>query len=188
MLNTRDTSRFWFALRVKSRFEKTVAGSLKSKGFEEFLPLYRAPHHWSDRVKEVEVPLFPRYLFCRFSAEERLRVLTTPGVELVVGIGKIPAPILDAEIAAVQAIVRSRLGAQPWPFLQVGQRVLIRAGPLAGLEWILLQTRNSYRLIVSVTLLQRSVAVEIHQLNVTPISSWQQQTLSPAVRAGANIR
>ena len=172
---------------MKSRFEKTAAGSLRSKGFEEFLPLYKAPHHWSDRVKEVEVPLFPRYLFCRFSAEERLQVLTTPGVELVVGIGKIPVPILDAEIAAVQAIVRSRLGAQPCPFLQVGQRVLIRAGPLAGLEGILLQMRNGYRLIVSVTLLQRSVAVEIHQLNVTPIGASQCQALSPVVRAGANI-
>lgn len=166
-----DLNRFWFALRVKPRHEKTAAWALRLKGFEEFLPLYRARSRWSDRIKELELPLFPRYIFCKFTPPERLRVLTTPGVQVVVGNGSTPVPVAAAEIAAIEAIIESGVAAQPWPFLLAGHLVRIVAGPLAGLEGVLLEVKNQFRLLVSVTLLQRSVAVEIDPLSVIPIGA-----------------
>jgi len=165
-----DLNRQWFALHVNVRRERMAADALRGKGFEEFLPLCRTRRRWSDRVKELEVPLFSRYLFCRFRGEDRHRVLTTPGVGYIVGIGNIPVPVPDGEIAALEAVRKSGVVAQPWPFLQTGQWVRIEEGALSGLEGILLDFRGSCRLVVSVTLLQRSVAVEIDRLNVTPIA------------------
>lgn len=161
----------WFALLVKPHHEKTTAWALKAKGFEGFSPLHRRLRRWSDRLQELDAPLFPRYIFCRFGQQERLRVLMTPGVVSIVGIGKNPAPVEDSEIAALQAIMKSGLPAQPWPFLRVGQLVGIEAGPLKDLEGILLDFKSRQRLIVSVTLLQRSVAVEIERLWVKPITT-----------------
>jgi len=164
-----DLNRCWFALYVKVRRERVTADALHGRDFEEFLPLFRTRRHWSDRIKEIEVPLFPRYLFCRFNVQDRLRVITTPGVEHIVGMGKIPASVPDAEVAALEAVMKSGATAQPWPFLETGQWVRIEAGTLAGLEGILLDFRGKRRLVISVTLLQRSVAVEIDRLDVTPV-------------------
>ena len=161
----------WFALQVRSQHEKTVASTLRDKGYEEFLPLCQIKRRWSDRVKRLEVPLFPGYVFCRFDVEKRLPILVTPGVLFIVGVGKIPCPIDNSEVVALQSIVKSGLQAEPWPFLKIGQRVRIEQGSLAGVEGILLSPKSSYRLVVSVTLLQRSVAVEIDRDWVTPISS-----------------
>lgn len=158
----------WFALHVKPRHERAIAQALRGRGFDEFVPLYRAKRRWSDRVKDLEVPLFPQYVFCQFSAQDGLRVLRTPGVRSIVGIGRRPAPVADSEIAALQTMVRSALGAHPWPFLETGQRVRIEAGPLGGLEGILVESRGACRLVVAVSLLQRSVAVEVNRLDVTP--------------------
>ncbi|MCI0423321.1 MAG: NusG-like protein [Acidobacteria bacterium] len=138
-----------------------VASLLHSKGYEEFLPLYRSRRRWSDRMKAIEKPLFPGYVFCRFDVQKRLPILMTPGVRLIAGIGKTPLPVNDSEMAALQLIVQSGLQAEPWPFLQVGQRVRIERGSLQGVEGILMAIKKPYRLVVSVTLLQRSVAVEL---------------------------
>ena len=165
-----NLNRCWFALYVKVRRERVTADALHSRGFEEFLPLCRMRRHWSDRTKELEVPLFSRYLFCRFDSRDRHRVLITPGVEYVVGIGKVPVIVPDAEIAALKAVMKSGAAIQPWPFLQTGQSIRIEAGTLAGLEGILLDFRGKRRLVISVTLLQRSVAVEIDRLDATPIA------------------
>jgi len=151
----------WFALEIRARHEKFVAAALFGKGFEVFLPLYLCKRRWSDRIKEIELPLLPGYLFCRFDPQNRLPILVTPGVRQVVGTAKTPVPVDESEIAALQSIVVSRLQARPWPFLQVGQRVRIEQGPLSGVEGILLDSQKRERLVVSVTLLQRSVAVEI---------------------------
>ncbi len=151
----------WFALEIRARHEKFVADALFGKGFEVFLPVCLCKRRWSDRIKEIELPLLPGYLFCRFDPQNRLPILVTPGVRQVVGTGKTPVPVDESEIAAVQSIVVSRLQARPWPFLQVGQRVRIEQGPLSGVEGILLDSRKRDRLVVSVTLLRRSVAVEI---------------------------
>jgi len=164
-------SEHWFAVRVKSRAEKVVAMMARNKGFEEFLPLYQSRRQWSDRTKSVEMPLFPGYVFCRLNAERRLPVLTIPGVLHFVGIGKTPMPVDEHEIAAIRKAVESGLAAEPWPFLQVGQRVRLDRGPLAGVEGILVEAQKQQRLVVSVTLLQRSVAVGIERHWVTPIAA-----------------
>ena len=159
----------WYALRVKSHCEKLVAATARNKGFEEFAPLYQSWRRWSDRLKLTELPLFPGYIFCRLDARRRLPLLTIPGVLQVVGTGKIPTPIEDTEIAAVQMAVRSGLLTEPWPFPEGGQRVRVDEGPLAGLEGILAGTAERLRIIVSVTLLQRSVAVAIERPWATPV-------------------
>ena len=127
------------------------------------MPLYQTRRRWSDRLKLTELPLFPGYIFCRLDPRFRLPLLTIPGVLQFVGAGKIPTPIEDAEIAAIQMAVRSGLLTEPWPFLERGQRVRLDEGPLAGLEGILAGTAERLRIIVSVTLLQRSVAVAIER-------------------------
>jgi transcription antitermination factor NusG len=147
-----------------------VASLLRHKGYAEFLPLYRTRRRWSDRFKEVELPLFPGYLFARFDPLHRLPILTIPGIEFIVGIGKAPVPVDDEEVQAIQTIVESGLKAEPWPFLQVGNAVRIINGPLFGVEGILLEEKKQHRLIVSVTLLQRSVSVEIDRGWVLPVS------------------
>jgi transcription antitermination factor NusG len=161
----------WFALRVKSRCEKAVAMMAQHKGFEEFLPLYQSRRQWSDRLKAVEHPLFPGYLFCRLDPQQRLPLLTIPGVLHFVGIGKIPVPIEDAEIAALQTAARSGLATEPWPFLEIGQWVRLDDGPLVGLEGILVGTSKPERVVVSVTLLKRSVAVAVERHWVTPLAN-----------------
>jgi transcription antitermination factor NusG len=161
----------WFALRVKSRSEKLVSTIARNKGFEEFLPLYQSRRRWSDRFKSVELPLFPGYVFCRLNPEFRLPVLTIPGVMGFVGVGKVPAPIDDAEIAGIQAAMSAGLVAEPYPFLEVGQRVRLAEGPLAGLEGFLVDVRKQQRLAVSVSLLKRSVAVEIDRHWVRPLDA-----------------
>lgn len=160
----------WYALQVRPRFEKMVAETLRHKGFEGFLPLYRHRSRWSDRIKEVSLPLFPGYLFCKFDINRRLPILVTPGVMHVVGIGKTPHPVEDSEIEALKTIVLSGLRAEPRSYLNIGQKVRIELGPLAGVEGILTGLRGNSRIVVSVHLLQRSVSVEIDDSWVIPAS------------------
>jgi transcription antitermination factor NusG len=151
----------WYALVVKSNHEKAVLEHLSVGGVETVLPLYRSRRRWSDRIKEVTLPLFPGYVFSRFSYRSRVRVLRVPGVRSVVSAGLKPAPIPAREIEAIGAMARSGLPVKPWPFLKVGQRVVMTAGPLRGLEGILVEFRKTWHVIVSVELLQRSVAAEV---------------------------
>ena len=160
----------WYALWVKSRYENTVASHLQARGYESFLPLYKCQRRWSDRFKEIELPLFPGYVFCQFNPLNRLPILSIPGVVHVVGVGRTPVPVDEGEIATIQATVKSGLASQPWPFLQVGHKVRIEHGPLCGLEGILLDFRGHQRLVISVTLLQRSVAVQVDGAWVRPMS------------------
>lgn len=162
-------SNSWYAIRVRSRFENSVATLLQGKGYESFLPFYNVRRRWSDRFKVTKLPLFPGYLFCRFNPSDRLPVLTVPGIVHIIGAGNIPLPVDEAEIAAIQAAVQSGLPRQPWPVLQAGDRVKVVGGPLAGIEGILLNFKGQKRLVLSVTLLQRSVAVEINEEVVLPL-------------------
>jgi transcription antitermination factor NusG len=158
----------WFALHVRMRHEAGVAAHLQGMGYEDFLPVYKRSTRWSDRTKEVEAPLFPGYLFCRFDPQSRLPILKTPGVIQIVGYSRQPIPIEDSEIEAIQALVASGIPSQPWPYLEVGDKVRIESGPLRGREGILVEFKGSQRLILSVALLQRSVAVEIDTTLVKP--------------------
>lgn len=161
----------WFAVQVRTKHELAIADCLRAKGYEHFLPLYKCRRTWSDRIKEVQLPLFPGYLFCRFDPHARLPILKTPGVVQVVGNGRTPTPVEDSEVAALQTLVASGLPNQPWPFLQTGDRVQIQAGPLRGLEGLLVAFKGNCHLVLSVTLLQRSVAVEIDSAFVVPVGS-----------------
>ena len=156
-------SHAWFALTAKPRHEKVVAESLRGKGLESFVPLYRARRQWTDRVQLVDLPLFPGYVFCRFAYASRLGVLATPGVTSVVGFSDVPTPVTDDEIARIRAIQASGLPAQPWPYLRVGQKARIEWGSLAGLEGVLIREKDALRVVVSVELLRRAVAVEINR-------------------------
>ena len=177
----------WYAIHVRSKFERTVSIILRDKGFEEFLPLYSAKRKWSDRVKQLDLPLFPGYVFCRIDVSARLLpVVTIPGVLRIVSAGKYPIAVSDLEIEAVQAVLRSGLPAMPWPGLSAGSPVLIEHGPLAGLEGFVLEVNKKYRLIVSVSLLQRAVAVEIEREWVGPLA--QAGSVSGAVPLGYSLR
>jgi transcription termination/antitermination protein NusG len=171
----------WFAIRVKPNYEKTVAATLKGKGFEEFLPLQRTRRQWSDRIKIVDMPLFPGYLFCRLNLDERMPLLTTPGFLYIVGIGRNPEPVDEAEILAIQSVLRSGLPVKPWPSLVVGERVRIKDGPLRGVEGVLSRIANQHRMYVSVTLLKRSVSVEVNPEWIHPVGLTQNGSHTPKV-------
>ncbi len=160
----------WFALQVRPRWESATNLLLQNKGFETLLATYPAKRRWSDRCKIVEVPLFPGYLFCCFDVHDRLPILITPGVISVVGRGKIPVPVEASEISALQAVVRSGIQTQPWPFLEIGERVRIKDDVLEGMEGILTDFKGKQRVIISVTLLQRSVALEIDRSRIVSLS------------------
>lgn len=159
----------WYALQVRSRKESYVASQIQSHGFECLLPTYKSIRKWSDRMKEVEQPLFPGYLFCRFDFQSRRPVITTPGVIQVVSCGRVATPLSDEEIQALQLAVSSGVAKQPWPYLQVGQRVRVNYGTLTGLEGILVTVKGNHRVVLSVTLLQRSVAMEVEAAWLSPI-------------------
>jgi transcription antitermination factor NusG len=159
----------WYAVRVKPNYEKPVSTALRGKGLEEFLPLHRSKRQWSDRVKVVDMPLFPGYLFCRLNLEQRLPLLTTPGFLYIVGVGRKPQPVEESEIQAIQSVLRSGLPVTPWPSLMVGQRVQLMKGPLRGLEGVLAKIANQHRIYVSVTLLKRSISVEVDPAWVKPL-------------------
>jgi transcription antitermination factor NusG len=168
-METENTIKLWYALRVRSRHENLVASHLQARGFESLLPLYKCRRRWSDRFKEMQLPLFPGYVFCLFNQLNRLPILTIPGIVHVVGVGRTPLPIDETEMAAILTAVQSGVPSRPWPFLQVGNKVRVEYGPLSGVEGILLGFRGHHRLVLSVTLLQRSVAVQVDEAWITPL-------------------
>jgi transcription antitermination factor NusG len=165
-----ERSLAWYALYTRHQHEKNVARALGGKGFEVFLPLYTAIHRWKDRDKKLSLPLFPCYVFLQNPSERWQSILVTPGVHSVVGFAKRPATIPSAEIESVRSVVGSCLKVEPHPFLKCGERVRLTAGPLVGLEGLLLRKKSLWKLVVSVEMLQRSVAVEIDTSMVEPIS------------------
>ena len=162
-------SQKWFALQVRTRWESSTAVLLSGKGYQTFLPTYKTRKRWKGRVREVDSALFPGYVFCQFDVQKRLPILVTPGVISVVGQGRIPLPIDDGEMAAIQTVVSSGLRAEPWPYLELGQRIRIEQDVLQGLEGILVHFKGNHRIVVSVSLLRRSVALEIDRSCVKPV-------------------
>jgi transcription antitermination factor NusG len=161
----------WFALQTRSRWEGTTAGLLRGKGLETLLPTYSTKRKWSDRFKVVEAPLFPGYVFCRFDVHNRLPVLITPGVISVVGRGKTPIAVDDREILSIQAAIGSGIRLEPWPYVEIGERVRVKDDVLDGMEGILTSFKGSDRVVISVTLLRRSVALEIDRSRIAPLGS-----------------
>lgn len=161
----------WFALRVRSKHEQVASLHLSRRGYEEFCPSYKVERQWSDRKKTTDQFFFPGYVFCRLNIEDRLPILTVPGVVNIVGFGDGPTPIPEEEVARVRTMVNSGLLVTPWPFLKIGETVLIERGPLAGVEGILQEVKGKFRIVVSINLLQRSVSSEIDRAWVRPLKS-----------------
>ena len=161
----------WFALKVRNKTESTVETILQGKNLATLLPTYTEVRRYSDRLKKVNAALYPGYVFCRFDPTNRLPVLTTPSVEYIVGNGKEPKSVEEGEIASIQRLVESGATAQPWPYLREGQKVRIEHGSLSGVEGYLVSIKGQDRLVLSVELLQRSVAVHIDRLAVRPLSN-----------------
>jgi transcription antitermination factor NusG len=164
-----ENRRRWYAVRIRSRFEKVATRQLSETGFEAFLPSYSARRRWSDRIKTVEVPLFPGYIFCRTDLSSRLPIMQVPGFLDFVGFGNGPAPVEDAEVDSIRMITQRGQKYKPWPFANPGQKVEVINGPLRGLYGAMVDVRNERHILVSVTLLQRSVVVGIDVADVRPI-------------------
>jgi transcription antitermination factor NusG len=159
----------WFALQVRCRSEVVTSQLLKEKGYSILVPLYLRRKARGMRTEVRELPLFDGYAFCQFDPLKRLPILTTPGVIRILGLGKIPVPVEDSEITALQSITQAGLAMRPCDYLRVGTRVRVEEGPLKGVEGILLRKKDEQRLVVSVTLLQRSVAVEFGYEDVSAL-------------------
>jgi transcription antitermination factor NusG len=159
--------------------ELGVAQNLSCKGYETFLPTYKTKRQWSDRIKTVELPLFPGYVFCRFDATRRLPVLLIPGVHNVVGVAGSPQAIETGEIDALRTAVRSGTNCEPHPYVSVGQRVRIKEGVLSGLSGFVVYIKNERRLILSVELLMRSVSVELDTIAIEAVIDQKRFQLHP---------
>jgi len=158
-----EDQRRWFAVRTRSRHEKSVTADLLEKDVHAYVPLSRTERQWSDRRKLVESPLFPGYVFVKIApdAESRVPVLQTNGVVAFLGVRGIGIPIPEAEIAAIQTLLREGVPVSAHPFVQIGQRVRIRGGSLDGLEGLLTGVEGKRNLVLSIELIERSVAIRI---------------------------
>lgn len=158
--------RRWYAVYTCAHHEKSVARQLESRCIESFLPLYERISRWQDRRVKVQLPMFSGYVFLRMAAEEKLRVLQVPGVVRLVGFNGQPAFIAEEEIRSLKRGLNGGLHAEPWPYLAVGRRIRIKSGPLRGLVGILARKKTICRFVISLELIQRSVAVEIDAVDV----------------------
>ena len=165
---------------MRSNHEYQVLRYLEAGGLSCSVPSYTVRRQWSDRVKSVRVPLIPGYMFFRPGVGPQAPVVQAPGVIEIVHFGGIPGQIPESEIMAIEALAASGKVVGPWPFLRKGDRVLIERGVLAGLEGILVRLRTGYRLVVSVEMLQRSVAVEVERDWIRPVTAPPVRVLSPA--------
>lgn len=159
----------WYAAYTSANHEKRVAEQFAARAIEHFLPSYASVRRWKDRRVTLQLPLFPGYVFVRMELRNRLQVLQIPGVARLVGFGGIPAPLPQQEIDALRTGLASGVCAEPHPYLNVGRRARIKQGPLAGLEGILLRWKGNWRVILSLDLIQRSVAVDVDATMLEPV-------------------
>lgn len=173
----------WFAIQTRPRFEKKVAGQLHEKGIETFLPLFSAKHRWNDRQRVVQEPLFPGYAFVRISPvmNTRIAVLRTVGVINFVGHRGIGSSVPTSEIQAIKTVLEQRLPFLLCPYMNVGQRVRIRGGCFDGIEGILTAINNDDNLVISVQLIQRSIAMRITGYQIEPVGSVCPVQMDPSI-------
>src|SRR5438067_678124 len=162
----------WYAAYTRAQHEKTVAAELGMRDVEQFLPLYSSVRRWKDRRVNLELPLFPGYVFVRLALRDRLRVLQIPSVVRLVGFNGLPTALPDTEMEVLRSGLSERLRAEPHPFLTVGRRVRIKSGPFAGLEGILKRKKSNLRVVISLEIIQRSVAVDVDAADVLPLNSF----------------
>jgi len=165
-------ARNWYALLTRHQHEKSIALALANKNHEVYLPLYRSARRWKDRPKRIWLPLFPCYVFIREGMDRQLQIVSTPGVIRIVAWGGRPAIIPQAQLDAVRQIVESSFPIEAHPFLQFGDHVRVKTGPLMGLEGILTRSKGVARLVVTMEMLGRSAAVEIDASNVESVGPF----------------
>jgi transcription antitermination factor NusG len=151
----------WYALYTTARHERVVARQLEERRIESFLPVYKTWHRWKDRRKEVELALFPSYVFVRIEEEQKLRILKVAGAVHVVSFNGKMAALPEREIEALRNALENRVYAEPCPYIRVGRKVRVKRGPMAGAEGILSRKKDKCRVVISVDVLMRSVAVEV---------------------------
>ena len=159
----------WYAGYTAARHEKRVAEHFAQRGVEYFLPLYESIHRWNNGPHRVQLPLFPSYIFVRIAMRERLRVIEVPGFVRLVGFNSLPYPLPEADINRMKDALNKGVLAEPYPYLTVGTRVEVRNGPMQGMTGILLRRQNKCRVVISVDLIMRSMAVEVEASDVVPI-------------------
>jgi transcription antitermination factor NusG len=160
---------FWYAAYTSANHEKCVAEQLTRRSVEHFLPLYETVRRWKDRTVRLQRPLFPGYVFVRLALRDRLQVLQVPGVANLVGFSGTPTPLPQNEIDSLRTSLWKGVRAKPHPYLEIGRRVLVKSGPLAGMEGILLRRKSGLRVVVSIELIHRAVAVELETSEMEPI-------------------
>lgn len=178
----------WWALYTRHQHEKQVADTLQCKGFEVFLPVCDSVRRWKDRRKVLSMPLFPGYVFVRGSSGRRLGILTTPGVHMILSRGDEAAAIPEEEIQAIRRVLEGKFVAEPHPYLNCGDRVRIRRGPLEGIEGILVRWKNIFRLILSVEMLARSVSVELDAVDVDAVQPLSSSSAPSCRQANSLVR
>jgi transcription antitermination factor NusG len=161
----------WYAAQTCANHEKRVQEQLRLRTVDAYLPVYASVRRWKDRRVSLELPLFPGYVFVRLALRDRLQVLQTPSVVRIVGFGGSPAALPDQEIETLRQGLAKELRIEPHPYLKVGQRVRVKTGPLQSLEGILVRKKNVSRLVISLDLIMRSVAVEIDVAELESIRS-----------------
>lgn len=169
----------WYVAYVCVRHEKRVAEQLDHSGVECYLPLYRTSRMWNRRRAEVDLPLFPGYIFVRIPLTERLRVLTVPSVVHLVGNSTGPAPLADDEVTSIRGCLAHNLRVEPTEYLRAGHRVRIAGGPLSGLQGVIVRENGRTRFIVSIDLIMRSIAVSVEACDLA-LSTPEPAALSPA--------
>jgi transcription antitermination factor NusG len=160
-------TRNWYALYTVARHEKSVAEQMERQGVACFLPLYRSVRRWKDRRKELLLVLFPGYVFVQMTPENRLRVLQARGAVRIVSVNGQPAALPHEEIERLRERIRAGK-IEPHPYLCAGRRVRVRSGPLEGLEGIVQRRKDCCRVIFSIELIMRSVAVEVDEGDLVP--------------------
>ena len=164
------TEQRWYAAYTCAHHEKRVAAELGAREVQHFLPLYSSVRRWKDRRVQLELPLFPGYVFVRLALRDRLRVVQIPSVVRLVGFNGLPAALPDAEMEIMRSGLSQSLRAKPHPFLTVGRCVRITGGPFSGLEGILKRRKNNLRVVVSLELIQRSVVVDVDAADVRAVA------------------
>lgn len=167
--------RFWFALQTRSRHEKVVRNELVKRNVENFLPTIARLSQWKDRKKKIEFPLFSGYCFARFALPERMPVLQSTGVVRIISCNGRPEPIPESEIESLMILMRNGARYDFHPFLQQGMSVEVTRGPLQGVKGRIVRYARPCRVVVSISLIQQAVAVEIDASDIVPASADQIQ-------------
>jgi len=161
----------WYALYTCARHEKQVAVQLERRRFEFYLPTYCSVRRWKDRQVELDLPLFPSYVFVNIALRDRLRVLNIPGAVRFVSSRGMPAALAKDDLDRLRSGLTCGVHPEPHPYLITGRRVRVVRGPLSGMDGVLLRRKDRFRLVLSIQLIMRSVAVEVDTCDVQPLPS-----------------